>query len=165
MSRRDPDDRVEDEAYEELAARDLLRGRDLADVALELLHRGDEVAVQAAGRRFTGTLIHAAGNVACLGTALGTVDLHIDSVTTWQVLVRHRRGGLGRAGGATSFKARLREHEAVGTMLHLGVASPDDTLVARLAAVATDHVVADEPDGSRWFVPLVRLAWVLPVRT
>ncbi|MDQ3710266.1 MAG: hypothetical protein M3387_13350 [Actinomycetota bacterium] len=165
MSRRDPDDRAEDEAYEELAARDLLRGRDLADVALELLHRGDEVAVHAAGRRFTGTLVHAAGNVACLGTALGTVDLHVGATTTWQVLTRQRRGGVGRAGGAASFKARLGEHEAVGTMLQMGITSPDDTLVARLAAVAIDHVVVDEPDGSRWFVPLSRLAWVLPVRT
>jgi hypothetical protein len=165
MSRRDPDDRAEDEAYEELAARDLLRGRDLADVTLALLHCGDEVAVHVAGRRFQGSLVHAAGNVACLGTTLGTVDLHVGPATTWQVIARSRRGGIGRAGQTSSFKARLREHEAVGALLQLGLTAPDDTLIARLAAVATDHVVVDEPDGNRWFVPLSRLAWVLPVLT
>ncbi|MBA3372774.1 MAG: hypothetical protein M3493_10595 [Actinomycetota bacterium] len=164
MSRRDPDDRAEDEAYEELAARDLLRGRDLAGVTLELLHRGDEVAVHAAGRRFAGTLVHAAGDLACLRTRLGTVDLHVGDATIWQVLTRHRRGGVGR-GGPASFKARLGEHEAVGATLELGITSPDDALVARLAAVATDHVVVDEPSGSRWFIPLTRLVWVLPVLT
>lgn len=160
MSARDPEWRAETEAFEELAARQVLRNRRLSDAALELLHRGDVVAVGGAGRRFTGTVVHAAGDLLCLRTAAGDVDLRAPATAAWSVLERRPGGGTGRAGGPASFKARLFEHEAVGAVLEFGVQALDESVVGRLAAVAVDHVVVDDHDRQRWYLPLAALVWV-----
>jgi hypothetical protein len=67
--------RAEAEEYERLAALDALRSRKLGEVALELLHRGDVVAVELAHRSFVGTALYAAGDLLCLRTHTEDVDI------------------------------------------------------------------------------------------
>ncbi|MGH3665812.1 MAG: hypothetical protein ACRDU8_06955, partial [Egibacteraceae bacterium] len=90
---RDPDERAETEAYEALAAKDELRGRSLADVGLALLHRGDRVAVHAAGQMFRGGVVHAAGDLACLLTPTGDVDVRLPAATSVQVVAARPDAG------------------------------------------------------------------------
>lgn len=155
--------RAEAEAYEQLAAVDLLRGRRLVDVARDAMARGDALAVTAAGRTWTGTVIHGAGDLLCLRTPAGDVDVWLAAPLALRVVVG---GGEGRppAGEPGSFTARLFEHEAAGTLLDLGVTSLPDGLVGRLVAVALDHVVVDDRSGARWCVARSDLVWVAPLR-
>jgi hypothetical protein len=156
--------RAEAEAYEELAATGLLRERRLADVALELLSRGDVVAVAFAGVTFTGTLTHAAGDLACVRTALADVDVHLGAPLVLRVVERTRAGGRSRRRDPASFGARLREHEASGALVGLGT-TMGAALRGRVGAVAVDHVVVDEVGGGRCFVARSALAYVARSRS
>ncbi|CAN5199306.1 hypothetical protein BH20ACT8_BH20ACT8_00970 [soil metagenome] len=156
--------RAEQAAYEELAATDRLRRRDLGDVALELVHRGDKVAVTIGAATYAGVLVHAAGDLACLRTAVADVDLNLSAGPLLRVVETVRSGGSPSRRGARSFKARLREHEALSSSVELGGAALPDGLRARVAAVATDHVLALDPAGATWIVPLVGLAYVAASR-
>jgi hypothetical protein len=154
--------RAEAEEYEALAAKDLLRRRDLGAVARELLHRGDRVAVTSGGRTFTGVVVHAAGDLACLETAGGVVDVRLGGPVAIRVVEVVRTGGLPSGRGAGSFVARLHEHEAAGVTVELGCAALDSEPRGRLAAVASDHVVLDAESG-RSYVALAAIGWARPL--
>lgn len=157
--------RAEAAAYEELAARDLLRGRTLADVLAEALARGDLVTVTVPGRSFTGTVTYAAGDLACLRTASGDdVDVHLEGAVTLRVVEAARAGGRSRGAGPASFAARLGEHESARTLLEIGARTPPEGLVGRVEAVARDHVVVADVTGTRWFVARAAIDYVLPRR-
>jgi hypothetical protein len=151
--------RAEAEEDERLAALDRMRRRGLAEVALELLHRGDTVAVTAAGRTFTGPVVYAARDLVTVQTAAGPVDVQL-GVAVLRVVERSRSGGLERGRGAPSFTARLHEHQAAGGPVVVGVTGLADDLVCRLTAVATDHVVLDPAGGLPWYVPLAEVAYI-----
>lgn len=158
--------RAEAAAYEELAARDRLRGRTLADVAAEALARGDIVAVTAAGRTFTGALVFAAGDLACLRTPAGEdVDVRLAGAVSLRVVEAVRSGGRSRGSGPATFAARLGEHESAGTVLEFGTRAPDGGLVGRVEAVAADHVVVLDTEGARSFVARDAIGYVLPRRS
>jgi hypothetical protein len=156
--------RAEQAAYEELAATDRLRRRDLGDVALEQLQRGDRVAVTVGDATYTGVLVHAAGDLACLRTAAADIDLRLGAGLLLRVVETVRSGGSCAGRGARSFKARLREHEATSSSVELGGPALPDGLQARIAAVATDHVLAVDSGGATCVVPLVGLAYVAATR-
>jgi hypothetical protein len=151
--------RAEAEAYEQLAATDLLRGRALADVALELLHRGDVVAAAVGSRTFTGEVTYAAGDLLCVRTVSIDVDLALSGPLALHVVESAPSGGRPRGRGPSSFRARLAEHEQAGTTLEVGCPALGVELRGRLAAVAEDHVVVDA-DGRRWYLGLVAVAYV-----
>jgi hypothetical protein len=150
--------RAEAQAYEALAAQDHLRRRRLADVALELLHRGDRVTVHLPGAAFSGEVVDAAANLCTLATAAGRVDLRLDAVLEIVVTAPSRSGGRSRAAGTSTFLARLREHEASGALVEVGAA--ERLLEGRIAAVAEDHLVLDGTSGLRRYVALPAIAWV-----
>lgn len=152
--------RADAEEDEALAARDALRSRRLSDVAVELLHRGDVVAVAFADERFVGTVLHAGDDLVVLRTATGDIDVCLTAPVALQVVERVRFGGLPRGGGAQTFTARLFEHEAAGATVEVGCPALGTTLRGRMAAVATDHVVLDDGVGTRWFLARTALAWV-----
>lgn len=155
--------RAEAAEYEALAARDRLRDRSLGEVAVELLARGDVVAIALPGRSFTGTLRHAAGDLACLRTAAGEdVDVCLTGVLALRVVEAVRDGGRSRGPGAASFTARLAEHEAAATIVEVGARVPDGGVVGRIEAASHDHVVVACPDGARWFVARRAIDYVLP---
>lgn len=158
--------RAEAAAYEELAARDRLRGRSLADVAAEALARGDVVAVALTGRTFTGTVTHAAGDLACMRTTVGDdVDVHLAGLVAVRVVQAMRAGGRSRGPGPASFAARLGEHEAAGTLLEVGARVPEGGLVGRIQAVGVDHAVITDREGGAWFVARRAIDYVLPRRS
>lgn len=138
--------RADAAADEALAAKDLLRGRSLTDVAVELLHRGDRMRADVAATTFTGVIADVAGDRLRVATATGDVDLDLGAVTALHVVERVRSGGRSRSGRATGFTARLHELEAAGAEVELGgPALP--AVRGRIAAVAVDHVVLDGPAG------------------
>lgn len=159
--------RAEAAEYEQLAAKDRLRDRDLAGVAAELLARGDLVTVTLTTRSFTGQVVHAAGDLACLRTPAGDVDVHLAEKSALTVVEAARTGGCAPSSGARTFAARLAEHEAaggfveLGAHLALGTRSSGWAAVARVEAVARDHVVIVS-DGTRSFVGLSILEYVKP---
>lgn len=159
--------RAEAAEYEQLAAKDRLRDRDLADVAAELLARGDLVTVALATRSFTGEVVHVGGDLVALRTAAGDVDVHLDGGSALTVVEPARVGGHGPSWGAQTFAARLAEHEAagepveLGARLALGAQPPGWVVVARIEAVARDHVVV-VADGTRTFVAFAALEYVRP---
>ncbi|HVM00782.1 MAG TPA: hypothetical protein VM324_15945 [Egibacteraceae bacterium] len=157
--------RAEAAVYEQLAAKDRLRGRTLGDVAAEAVARGDIIAVAVTGRSFTGQLSYAAGDLACLRTSAGeTVEVHLSGAVALRVVEEVREGGHGRTPGPGTFAARLGEHEAAGTLLEIGARVPDGGLVGRIEAVGVDHVVVTGVDGARWFVARSAIDYVLPRR-
>jgi hypothetical protein len=153
--------RAEAEEYERLAAVDALRGRRLGDVALELLHRGDVVAVDLAGRSFTGAVVYTAGDLLCVRGAGSVVDVNLEAPLSLRVVERVRRGGAGRSGGPPGFKARLFEHEAAGTLVEIGCRLPVADLSGRIRAVAVDHLVVDQAGGDRRYVALRAIDYVV----
>ena len=169
MPARDPAERAENEAYEQLAALDLLRGRTLSDAGVALVHHGDTVAVTAAGVTVQGRVLHAAGDLLCLRTPTGDVDVHLAAAAALRVLdapleaVDDTGAAVSSsAAGPPSFKARLFEHEAVGARLEFGVAGLQAPPCGRLVAVAVDHAVVEDTDAQRWLLPLRGIAWARP---
>src|SRR5699024_3984673 len=147
--------------YEQLAAKDHLRRRSLPDVARELVNRGDRVSVVAGRQTLAGEFIHAAGDLACLLTRVGHVDLNLEVPLVMRVVERVTSGGRSPVGGAQSFKARIAEHEAAGFPVELGGQVPGGELTGRIEAVATDHLVLAELNGYSSVVPLGLTAYVM----
>lgn len=155
--------RAEAAEYERLAAKDRLRDRTLGGVAGELLVRGDVVAVMLSGRSFTGTLTHAAGDLACLRTSTGEdVDVCLSGAVALRVVEAVPAGGCGRGPGPARFAARLAEHETAGGVVEVGTRVPDGGVVGRIEAVGVDHVVVIDQDGARWFVATRAIDYVVP---
>lgn len=151
--------RAEAQAYEQLAARDRLRGRGLVDVAAELVSRGDRVAVHTSSRTFTGVLVYAAGDLACLRTLGGHVDLNLAAPLTIRVVERVAAGGVERGHGPASFAARLAEHEAAGAPVELGTRGGQGRADGVILAVGADHVVLDA-EGETWYVARAAIDYV-----
>jgi hypothetical protein len=153
--------RAEAEEYERLAALDLLRGRTLADVARELVGRGDVVAVTVGARTFVGPVVHAAADLACVRAAAEDVDVNLPATAAIRIVERSRSGGW-RGAGPDSFKARLFEHERGGAPVEVGWAA--ERLVGVVRAVAVDHAVVDDADGRRWHLVTARIGYLASPR-
>ena len=126
--------RAEEEEWSRAAAAQWAHGRRLVDVVRELMHRGDTIAVRAAGATFNGEVIHVGLDVARLRTASGVVDLHLAALTTGagdrhvrllapvmvRITERARSGGRASGGGPETFRACLLEHETEATEVVVG---------------------------------------------
>lgn len=153
--------RAEAAEWEQLAAKQRLRRRTLAEAVREWLHRGDLVAVAVGGYRTLGTIAHVGADLACLAVDAGTVDVDLNGPATWQRVERARSGGLARSSGPPTFAARLAEHEIAGAPVTLVGAVGDLVVGVRIEAVGVDHVVAS--GGERqWLLPLPAVAAVWP---
>lgn len=152
--------RAEASDWERLGAQHLLRERRLPDVFVELLHRGDGVVVEVAGRRFRGTVVHTAEDVACLATAAGEVDVHLTVPLLLRVVTRVQEGGRSRSPAGDSFKARLFLHEASGARVEVGTVVDGEPVTGVVAAVARDHLVVRDRDDITVYVPLHAIGYV-----
>src|SRR5574341_358524 len=74
--------RTDEEEWTRAAAAQWTHGRRLLDIARELMHRGDQVAVKAAGSTFTGEVVHVGADYLRLRTAGAPVDVHLAAVTS-----------------------------------------------------------------------------------
>lgn len=152
--------RADAEESERLAAQAARRKRTLGDVARELMARGDTVVAGVPNRRFTGTVLHAAGDLVTLRTASGSVDINLRAPAYLRVVERAQSGGRGVQDGPSSFKARLFEVEMSTDVVEIGCVNLGEEQPGRVIAVGVDHVVWHDTEGGEWFLPLSAITHV-----
>lgn len=149
------------EEDEYTARKAALRHRTLAQVAYELLSRGDTVRVSIATTSFRGVITHARGSLATLTVAEGSeVHLNLGGPLTLDVVERSATGGRTREQfGPETFVARLRELELAEAPIEAVVGFGDVRPAGVIEAVSEDHLMLIGETTS--YVPL---AWVGAVR-
>jgi hypothetical protein len=160
--------RAEEEEYARAAARQWARHRDLLDVARELQHRGDTVAVHVAGRAFRGEIATVGHDYFQLRTPGGAVDVPLSgSAGARHVLVRvierARRGGRRAEPAALTFRARLLEYDRDEIDALVGTAVSGEELRGKIV-VGRDHVVVREVSANETYVSLGDVIWIHPWR-
>ncbi|MGH9025660.1 MAG: hypothetical protein ACRDWD_06005 [Acidimicrobiia bacterium] len=160
--------RAEEEEWTRAEAERWVHRRTLVDLAREYLHRGDEVAVVAAGVTFCGELTRVGTDWLQVQTMSGRVDVALtlnlaDGPAGAQpapVLIRRteraRAGGRRDDGAVATFRARLLEHETNGAVVVVGSRLLPGELRGVLA-VGADHVLVCA-EGVETAVPWVE--WV-----
>lgn len=146
-ARMDAELRAEQAEYESMALQAQWRARSLADVARELMVRGDEVEVVTAGRTLLGTVHHAGIDFMVVSTPAGPTDVGLATMTTFRVVRRARSGGRPPGPGARTLRARMTEHATARTPLTILVAD-GGTLGATIGAAAEDHLLVQTRRGS-----------------
>ncbi|MGQ0805151.1 MAG: hypothetical protein ACT4PI_14975 [Actinomycetota bacterium] len=167
--------RAEEEEWSRAAAAQWTHGRRLVEIARELMHRGDGVAVTAARATFTGEVTHVGVDLLRVRTAGGSVDVHLAVLTAGggggrhvrlpapvvlRVVERARSGGRRAGAGADSFRACLLEHEADAADVVVGTSLLEDDLRGTLA-VGRDQLRVCDRDGGETYVPLAWVSWVM----
>jgi hypothetical protein len=168
--------RAEEEEYARAAAAQWGHGRRLVDVARELMHRGDTVAVTAGDLTFSGQIVYVGVDLLQLQTADGgALDVQLALLTTaregtresrvaapvvLRVVERARSGGRRPGPAADTFRARLLEHEADGVEVVLGSVLLREELRGTLT-VGRDQVRVCDPGGAETYLPLAWVGWVM----
>lgn len=149
------------EEDEYTARKAALRARDLAQVAYEMLSRGDTVRLTIGTNSVRGVITHARGTLATLAAADGTaVHANLAGPIVIDVVERSTAGGRAREQfGPESFIARLRELELASADVEVIVGHSDLNPSGRIEAVGKDHLMIVAEHAS--FIPL---AWVGAVR-
>ncbi len=170
--------RAEEEEYARAAAAQWAHGRGLVDIARELMHRGDTVAVTTGAVTFTGVVAHVGLDVLRLATAAGSVDVRLAALTAGSGARRHTRltapvvlritdraraGGRRGGAGTETFRARLLEHEADAIEVRLGSLLLQEELRG-VVTVGRDQLCVSDRDGRQTYVPLAWVSWVMPWR-
>ena len=166
--------RTDEEEWSRAAAAQWAHGRSLVDIARELMHRGDTMAVTAGDATFTGQVTDVGIDLLRVRTATGPVDVQLAAVTTGggerrslrlpapvvlRVLTRARAGGRSASGWVTTFRARLLEYEADAVAVVLGSVLLGDELAGTLT-VGHDQVRICDRDGGETYLPLPWISWV-----
>ena len=152
--------RQEAEMLEHDAAMVELRRRRLADVAIELLSRGDTVTAIAGDRSIRGPLSYARGDIASIETGAGRVDVHLAAGVVLRVEERATQGGTAPISGSDTLRARLLEHDLAGNAIALWAPTHRIEVSGSIVAVGKDHVIVRGRDGSEWAFLLSDIAWV-----
>lgn len=158
----DAEVRAEQAAYEAMALQGEWRARSLADVARELLARGDVVEIRVLGRPLTGSVVFAGQDYLTVRTPRGAVDVVLARCDLLRVVHRVREGGRSPGRGAQTFRARMTEHETTGQRLRLLVTGEGE-VEGVVQAMAVDHVLL-QTGGGQVVVPEghVVAAWSEP---
>ena len=152
--------RQEAEMLEQDAAAVELRRRHFADVAIELLSRGDNVTVIAGDRSKRRPLTYARGEIASIATSSGRVDVHLAAGVVLRVDERTTAGGTAPRSGSDTLRARLLEQEVAGVSVEVWAPAHRVDVRGTIVAVGKDHVIVRDQDGSEWTLPLEGIAWV-----
>lgn len=170
--------RTEEEEYARAAAAQWAHGRQLVDIAHEVMHRGDTVAVTTGLVTFTGTVSHVGIDLLRLHTPSGVVDVNLAAVTTGsgerrqtrllapivlRVVARARAGGRRAGGGTDTFRARLLEYEAEGAGVRLGSQLLQEELRGTLT-LGRDQLCVADVDQRETYLPLAWVSWVTAAR-
>ncbi|MGI9016329.1 MAG: hypothetical protein ACR2HR_04355 [Euzebya sp.] len=156
----DAEVRSEQAEYEALAVQSERRARTLADVAAELVVRGDRVEISVAGLVLDGTVRHSAADYLVLEATRGRIDLPLTAVTALRVTQQVRSGGTPPGAGAKSFQARLTEHETAGVVMTL-LRADGEMVEGLIRAAARDHLLLQTRHGLV-VLPTVQVAAVWP---
>jgi hypothetical protein len=154
--------RAEQDAAIDDAAEQWRHSRTLLDLARDHMHRGDRVAVIAAGHRAVGEIVEVAPDRIALADHDARVDVHVvESVPlAFQVVERARSGGRS-ATRAGTFRARLLELEAAGAPVVITATTGTDRFNGTLG-VGTDLVVITSISGIETVIALSAVASVAP---
>ena len=162
--------RAEEEEYAHAAARQWARHRDLLDIARELQHRGDTVAMHVGESSFRGVIDAVGADYIQLRTPAGRVDIALvvgrertPVPLVIRVVERAREGGRRDEPLARTFRARLLEYDGEETDAVIGSSLLRDGLRGRLT-IGRDHVVVRDADGGDTYLPLDHVAWAHPWR-
>ena len=146
---------------DELTARQAaLRKRDLAQVAYELLARGDAVRVTIGSTQLRGVITHARGSLATLTTGDG-LEMHLNLLgpLLLEVVERSTAGGTSREHyGPETFIARMRELELNRAPVEIYLGFTDARPSGIIEAVAKDHLLLTGDTTS--FIPLAHIGAV-----
>jgi len=152
--------RQEAELLEQDAAAVELRRRRIADLAIELLSRGDVVTVIAGDRSIRGRLTYARGELATVAAAIGRVDVHLAVGVVLRVDERSTAGGETPRKGSDSLRARLLELELADNSIEVWVPVHGLDVSGSIVAVGKDHVIVQDQDDAEWIVLLDDIAWI-----
>lgn len=152
--------RLEAEMVEQNAESVQQRRRTLADLAIELLSRGDTVTVIAGDRSIRGHVTYAQGEIATVEAGIGTVDVHLAGGVVLRVDERATDGGSPPKSGSDTLRARIFEHEMAGTAIEVWAPLHEIEPSGSIAAVGRDHVIVLDQDGREWAVPFLDIAWI-----
>lgn len=139
-----------------------LRKLGIADVARAAMHRGDLVSLITSTRTITGVPVYVGRDYLVCQTQTEIVDAPFERVVIR--VERRPEGGHATRGGSITFKARLSELEHSGEMVTLMTADTALEVRGRIAIVATDHCIVEDPDGPRLHVPISQIALVIRPR-
>jgi hypothetical protein len=154
--------RAEQESETNDALEQWRHSRTVVDLARDLMHRGDRVAVHAAGHRAEGVIVEVARDrIAVFDDTHDTrVDVNIAEPVAWSVTVVERARAGGRSGAsAAGFRARLLELE--GRAVTLATAIGPDRVTGTLG-VGVDVVMVTTAVGET-LLPIAAVVWVAPV--
>ena len=153
--------RFDAEEAERDAAKLAARTRHLGAVAFDSMARGDLVTITALGHAVSGTIRHAAGDLASVELSDGSAEVNLGGPVAIQIARRAQSSGHGRTRGAPSFSARLTEFELTGEQVD--IIAPVVGLVAsgQITAVAHDHVAFVTLDEHSLYIPLQQISFVI----
>ncbi len=150
--------RDEEEELARAALEQWTHQRTLGDVARELMHRGDNVAVLSNGTAFSGRIIEVGRDVVVVATVLGKVDIHLEAPVMLRVVERAKSGGT-RGGGVNSFRARMAEREMDGDEVIVGTVLTRHTLRGAIM-LGRDHLHVRDRFGAETYVRLADITYV-----
>ncbi len=139
-----------------------LRKLGIADVARAAMHRGDLVSLITSTRTITGVPVYVGRDYLVCQTQTEIVDAPFERVVIR--VERRPEGGHATRGGSITFKARLSELEHSGETVTLMTADTALEVRGRIAIVAADHCIVEDPDGPRLHVPISQIALVIRPR-
>ena len=152
--------RREAEFIEQDAATVELRRRRFADLAIELVSRGDTVTVIAGDRSLRGRLIYARGEIASLHAGVGRVDVHLPAGVALRIDERSTEGGVAPRRGSDTLRARLLELELSGKGMEVWAPTHGIDVRGDIVAVGTDHVIVQDADDTGWVLLFLDIAWI-----
>ena len=140
-----------------------LRKLGMADVARAAMHRGDLVSLITATRTITGVPVYVGKDYLVCQTQTEIVDAPFERVVIR--VERRPEGGHANRGGSITFKARLSELEHTREPVTLTTADAALEVHGRIAIVAADHCIVEDPDGPRLHIPISQIALVIRSRS
>ncbi len=155
----DAEVRAEQAEYEAMALQAHWRSRSVADVARELMIRGDQIEVVTATRHLSGTMHHVGADFCVMATPAGPVDVSLSTLTSLRVVRLVRAGGRPPGSGANTLRARMTEHQTSKTPLTV-LLTDGEVVAGMVDAAAPDHLLLRTATGHLavpW--PVVAAAW------
>ena len=138
-----------------------LRTRTLAEVAAEAMQRGDLIRVGTTGQGFVGAVTYARNDLLTLVGDGFEADVHLAGPVYLETLTEAHGAGVDVSAGTGSFRARLSEIEQSDERVEVVAPTIGLVTAGQVTAVAADHVMLTDSDGTTWFCPIARIAIVL----
>jgi hypothetical protein len=152
--------RAEAEDWSRAALEHWEHGRELVDVLLECMQRGDAITVAYHSVTWSGVLSAVGVDIVRLMTGTASVDVRLTPDAPFVVRRRTRSQGDGTRGDrtVTTFTARLRELEGTAVCIGTSAGPLEGTL-----RLGRDQLRLTDQDGGCSYVPTGSVWWVRPL--